>query len=311
MTSDHGKELAALLQRIEAAPSRFYAEKLRRSGLAPTPKPAALARLSLTTRDELVRDQLAHLPHGTRRYADAGPPVRAGVNGSGTRLLVLTWTAADLARERAAGARVFTALGVTPGMRVANTLPGGLATPGSLLLGDVMEALGALDIPLGAVSSNVGARAAWELFDRVHPDVLVLDASSAGSLLAAAPPLGRPWWQGIVWLQTDARCLGWPALPPAAGFGGWQRTWLAVPEATSFVAHSCPVGRFHPDDAVVVELVDWADDPATPLDEVAAVALTPLGIDTPVLRYLSDLRARCIDECACGSAVPGLELTSP
>src|SRR5690242_15431786 len=89
--------------------------------------------------DDLVRDQLAHPPLGSRRPAGAPPVVRAGIAASGERLLVLAWSAAELARERAAGVRLFRRLGVEAGMRVANTLPGALATPGSLLLGDVVE----------------------------------------------------------------------------------------------------------------------------------------------------------------------------
>src|SRR5881396_3946106 len=174
----------------------------------------------LTHRADLVRDQLAHPPHGTGRPPGAAPPVRLGVSGSGAELLVLAWSAADLARERAAGTRVLARLGVAPGMRVANTLAGALATPGSLLLGDVVEELGALDVPLGAVEDPAAARSAWELVERVTPDVIVLDDASTAIFLAAAPPAARPWWRGIVWLRVGAR-VGCPAIPPTVAFGGW------------------------------------------------------------------------------------------
>src|SRR5438445_11370961 len=106
----------------------------------------------LTHRTDLVCDQRTHPPHGTRPPG-AAPPVRLGVSGRGAELLVLAWSAADLARERAAGTRVLARLGVAPGMRVANTLSGALATPGSLLLGDVAEELGALRVPRRAVAA--------------------------------------------------------------------------------------------------------------------------------------------------------------
>src|SRR3989454_8664643 len=205
----------------------------------------------LTRREDLVRDQLAH----PRRPPGAAPPVRLGVSGSGEDLLVLAWSAADLARERTAGTRLLARFGVAAGMRVANTLPGALATPGSLLLGDVVEELGALDVPLGQVDGAAAARQAWELVDRVTPDVTVLDDASTATFLAAAPPAERPWWRGIVWLRVGARAAR-PALPAAAGFAGWQREWLAVPEATSFVAGTCAARRFHLDEGVVVEVVD-------------------------------------------------------
>ena len=106
---------ATLLERIARTP--FYRGRLGES---------ARGQLPLTRREELVRDQREHLPWGTRRFTDAGAPVRVGVAGSGDALLVLAWSAAALARERAAGARLLRGLGVAAGTRVANSLPGAL-----------------------------------------------------------------------------------------------------------------------------------------------------------------------------------------
>ncbi len=248
-------------------------------------------------RADLLRDQLAHPPHGTRRPAGAPPPVRAGKTGTGDELLVLTWTPADLAREVAAGARLFRRLGIAPGMRVANALPGALVTPGALLLGDVMEEIGALDVPLGALDGAAPAKAAWELVDRVTPAVLVLDDASAGPLFGAMPPGERPWWRGVVWLWTSERPPA--ARPPVpAGFGGWQRTWLAVPEAASFVAWECERGALHVDDGVVAEVAD------------GELLLGVRDGDTRVECYASAVPAAGLDAgCACGAPGPVLRLT--
>ena len=243
----------------------------------------------LTRRADLVRDQLAD---GARRQPGAATPVRLGVSGSGADLLVLVWSAADLARERAAGTRLLARLGVAPGMRVANTLSGALATPGSLLLGDVVEELGALDVPLGVIDGAPAARDAWELVDRVRPDVMVLDDPSATPFLAAPPAADRPWWRGIVWLREGARAVR-PTVPAAAGFGGWHREWLAVPEATSFVAGTCAAARFHLDEGVVAEVAE------------GMLVLTPLGFEASLERYVSEVPAR-IDPgpCPCGVGGP-------
>ncbi len=250
----------------------------------------------LTHRTDLVCDQRTHPPHGTRRPPGAAPPVRLGVSGSGAELLVLAWSAADLARERAAGTRLLARLGVAPGMRVANTLPGALATPGSLLLGDVVEELGALDVPLGPLEDAASARQAWDLVERVTPDVIVLDDASAATFLAAAPLAERPWWRGIVWLRVGARAAR-PALPGAARFGGWQREWLAVPEATSFVAGTCAAGHFHVDEEVVAEVAD------------GMLVLTPLGLEVPLERYATELPARLISgPCGCAAGGTTLEI---
>src|SRR5262249_43208818 len=191
------------------------------------------------------------------RWARAPKPIRAGAPGSGPDLLVLGWTADDLAAERAAGARVFTALGITPGLPVANALPGALATPGALLVGDVVEEIGALDVPLGVIETATAARPAWELFDRVRPAVLILGEGGPSNLPGAAPETERPWWRGIIWLRRG----GAPPrervfVPEAAGFRGWQRSWLAVAEVASFVAWSCAAGRYHVDAGVAAGGVD-------------------------------------------------------
>jgi len=298
------RELASLLTRIQAAPSAFYRRRLAGSA---RPETVSLTTISPTRRDEMLRDQLDHLPHGTRRFADAPVPVRVGVTGSGDSLLVLAWSAADLRRERAAGVRVLGRLGVRPGMRVANALPGALATPGSLLLGDVIEDIGALDVPLGSIENDSAARQAWELVDRVQPDVLVLDCRSAEVLFAAAPPADRAWCKGIVWLRTD---VGVPSTPtPPAAFAGWQRTWFAVPEATCFVASSCAAARFHVDDAAVVEVIDAATGVTVPPGRDGTVVVTPFGFDTPVLRFVSAVNGRIVTSCACGDGGAVLELS--
>src|SRR5437899_7785635 len=249
----------------------------------------------LTHRTDLVCDQRTHPPHGTRPPG-AAPPVRLGVSGSGAELLVLAWSAAELSRERAAGTRVLARLGVAPGMRVANTLAGALATPGSLLRGDVVEELSALDVRLGAVEDAAAARQAWDLVERVTPDVIVLDDATTATFLAAAPPAERPWWRGIVWLRVGARAAR-PTLPAAAGFAGWQREWLAVPEATSFVAGTCFAGRFHVDEGVVAEVVD------------ATLVLPPRGLEVPLERYATELPARLIPgPCGCRAGGTTLEM---
>jgi hypothetical protein len=248
--------------------------------------------LAAVTRNQLVDDQLARLPWGSRAFPADAPPVRVGITGSGDRLLLLGWTASDLARERAAGARLLAALGVMPGMRVANTLSGALATPGALLLGDVVEELGALDVPLGVPDGEAAARGGWALVDRVSTDVLILDPSTAPAFLAARPAASRPWWRGVVWLRTEAA----PAPSPLDGFAGWQRTWLALPEAASFVAGTCAAGRFHPVAGLAVDVEDGRLVVAVPAGSRAALA------------YRSTLPARRADGCPCGAGGAAFEV---
>src|SRR5438128_1271418 len=146
----------------------------------------------------------AHATRRARSRSARAPAARypslRGRRGAG--LLLLAWSPATLARERAAGGRLLRRLGVGAGIRVANCLPGALATPGALLLGDVVEELGALDVPLGALDTEAAARTAWQLIDRVEPAVVVLDAASAGPLFATVPRATRGWWREALWLGT-------------------------------------------------------------------------------------------------------------
>lgn len=183
------------------------------------------------------------------------PLVRAGTVGSGEDLLVVAWSASMLQWEKDTGAAMLAKFGVQAGMRVANTLPGALTTPGSLLLGDVVEQLGGLDIPLGEVRNRNDAHQAWKTLTLLRADIVITDRRGGALLLEEAPRLVElPTLAGWIWL-TDDPCAPLPALAPQLGHV-WQRCWLAVPEAQSFFAASCPSGAFHLQSAERVEVVE-------------------------------------------------------
>jgi hypothetical protein len=284
------------LRRIAAGGPSYYERLLDGHGAD------SFTALPPTRYEDLVRDQLDQPPQGSRRPAAAPPPVRAGWLRDEGRLLVLTWTAADLAQERACGVRILSALGVTAGMRVANTLPGALATPGSLLLGDILEDIGALDVPLGIVETEAQAKQAWDLVDRVEPQVLVVESDQARLFLEMAPDRPRRWWQGILWVRREHSPAP-PSLPAKLGFDGWQNTCLSVPLARSFAAAQCDSGRFHFDASLLPERVSEGDGKSE-------ILLTTLTGDTPLLRYRTRLCAlREVDTCECGQMGAGYEVS--
>lgn len=242
------------------------------------------------TREALVAAQRARPPFGGRIFSAEEPPVRVGITGTGEELFLLVWTAADLAREIAAGVRLLGPLGIGPGTRVANTLPGALATPGSLLLGDVNEALGALDVPLGTPDSDAAAKAAWELFDRVRCRVLVVDPETAPRFFGMMPEDERPWLEGIVWLWRAGRPR--PTEAPIE-FGGWQRCWFACPEVTSFAGITCTSGGLHPADGLEVS--------------IRGGELVLARRDAPGPPFATGLGARAVARCECGLPAVALE----
>ena len=235
-------------------------------------------------RPDVVAAQRARPPFGRRAFEPDDPPVRVGTTGTGDDLLLLAWAESDLARERRAGARLFARLGIRGEMRVANALPGALATPGALLVGDVNEEIGALDVPLGVVESEAAATAAWELIDRVEVNVLVLDPAGAAMLLGRRPAAARPWWQGMVWLRTPAGAR--PGATPD-DFAGWQREWLAVPEVSCFAAGTCARGAFHAHESVTLD--------------VTAGELVVTARDGDGVAYAPGIPARALAACACGA----------
>lgn len=206
-------------------------------------------------RETLVRMQRSLPPQTWRRQVD--PLIRAGVSGRGDALLVLAWTAQMLSVERSAGVRFLQLAGIRPGHRVANTLPGALTTPGSLLLGDVVEDLGALDIPLGPITNTEGAARCWELLRMVEPQALVLEAATAPVFFADAPPAQEWSLNAVIWLHREIP-TAWPRLPQNIGA---ERTlhWLTVPEVQCFFAHSCEEGHFHLDQLLQWRVVDPSD----------------------------------------------------
>ncbi len=203
-------------------------------------------------RELLVRLQQSLSPQAWRR--PQCPLVRAGATGRGQSLLVVAWTAQMLAVERAAGVRFLRKAGIQPGYRVANTLPGALVTPGSLLLGDVVEALGGLDVPLGAITGMESALASWELLRLVEPHALVLEVTTAPTFFAAAPTQREWFFNVLVWLHREVPDA-WPVLPEHVRAKDTMH-WLTVPEVQCFFAYSCGDGHFHLDELLSPRVID-------------------------------------------------------
>jgi hypothetical protein len=269
---------AATLARIRSAPSPLLARQLARAGVgAGALRREDLSRLPALRPDDL---DLAALGDPVRELAlaDAPRPVRLGACERGERTIALAFTAADLARAAEYGARALGAAGVRAKARVANTLEGGLATPGSLGLGDALERLGALDVPLGPVRDAKAAGAIADVLRRVRPDVLVLDPESERVLERSA---GRERsWDGIIALGGEARADA----PPR-----WRRRWISLPEVSVFFAVDCAEQSLHLDPDVEAEARDgW-------------LRVSSLAGDRPLLAYEPGVRATAVRAgCRCG-----------
>ena len=275
----------ALIERLRRATSPCLRRQLAAVGVEPGRLRAAdLERLPVVTRRDLDLEALED-PVGELRLTDAPSPVRLGTSAAGGATVVLSWTARDLARIARRGAAMLRRAGIEPGMRVANTLEGGFTTPGSLVLGDALEVLGALDVPLGPVRDGRAAGSARDLLDRVGVDVVVLDADTGAGLLASIAEDPATVTR-IVWCGDDE---------PPAGLAPRTARWLSVPEVSIFAATECGRGVLHLDPGLRAEVV-----------EGRLVLGMPEG-DGPLFRFDSGLSFGGVGGgCPCGDDGPTL-----
>ena len=268
-------------ERVRRNPSPLLARQLAAVNAAPGElRLGDLARLPSLEPGDLDFSRLDD-PLAAARLADAARPVRLGACERGGATIIVTFTPNDLERVAAYGARALGAAGIERGMKVANTLEGGLETPGSLILGDALERLGALDVPLGPARDEKAARALAAMVERVAVDVLVLDDATGAALLAELRKHPPRSWRGTLWRGDEA----------PSGLPGWCRRWISVPEASIFFAVECRSGTLHTDPEVHLE------------ERGQSLRLTSLSGDAPLFAYESGLALRLVrTPCPCGDS---------
>lgn len=256
----------------------FWRERWRRAGHDRAPESlAALAPLDVA---ELAEDERAHPPYGSWRSADAF--VRVGVPARDSALEMLVFTADDLAAEARVGALALSAAGLAPGGRETNAFAGGLATPGSLVVGDAAQALGALDMPVGPIAAAGPRETAFDFWQRVKPDFAVLDPAGArdlASLLADKHTSAVELGVRSIALVTDLRDPA-PELPD---LGVPTARIVGLAEAFSLLAACDAHGVFvAPGDEVVLEVVD------------GELLVTTLRHSAALVRYAPGVRAKLV-----------------
>lgn len=278
--------LAARLERLFERPG-FWRERWRAAGLARAPE--SLEGLAPVGAAELAADETANPPYGTWRAATDF--VRVGVPAREGPLEMVVFTATDLELEARVGAATLAAAGLAPGRRETNTLPGGLATPGSLVVGDAAQALGALDMPVGQISAAGPRDVAFDFWQRVRPDFAVVDERGAADLAellgakgTSAPGIGIR----AAALVTDLR----DAEPRVPDLGVPTTRVVGLAEAFSLLAASDTDGVYRvPAGEVLVEVVD------------GELLLTTLRHSAALIRYAPGVTARLVSVEARGDGV--------
>lgn len=275
MTTASDTAIESRLAELFARPG-FWQERWRAAGHATAP--ASLRDLPIVTPEELAREEREHPPFGSWRAT--GSFVRVGWTLAPRALEALFFSAGDLEREAAVGARSLAAAGLEPGWRETNTLPGGLATPGSLLIGDAAESLGSLDMPVGPLDKAPARATALDFWSRVRPDFAVLDAAGAADLAAL-----------LAGEKTSARDIGLRAAalvsdlrdpePEVPELGVPLTRIVGLAEAFSLLAAQSSDGAFFPPaDEVHCEVLD------------GELVLTTLHHSAALVRYAPGVRAR-------------------
>ena len=274
----HGARIAERLADLWARDG-FWRERWRRAGHVRAPE--SLGGLAPLHVDDLAADERAHPPYGSWRAASSF--VRVGVPARDSALEMLVFTTEDLEAEARVGAMALAAAGLAPGGRETNAFAGGLATPGSLVVGDAAQALGALDMPVGPIAAAAPRETAFDFWQRVKPDFAVLDPAGVrdlASLLAEKKTTANEIGIRAAAIVTDLRDPA-PAVPD---LGVPVTRIVGLPEAFSLLAACDAHGVFvAPGAEVVLEVQD------------GELLLTTLRHSAALVRYAPGVRARLVE----------------
>jgi phenylacetate-CoA ligase len=264
-----------------------------------------VARLPLTTKDELLADQAAHPPFGSNltfpaeRYTHLHQT--SGTTGATLRILD---TPEDWAWWRRQLGRVMTAAGIGPGDRVALAYSFGPYIQFWASYEGAQEA-GALVIPLGGMDSVQRL----ETMREYGATALLCTPSYALHLARVA---GEKGLEAALEPVERVVCTGEPgaSLPTVRGrieaaWGARCHDHAGASEVGSF-AYPCDAeGGLHLfEDEYLVEVLDPASGEPVALGETGELVLTALGrVGFPVIRHRTgDMVARCDATCSAGHA---------
>jgi phenylacetate-CoA ligase len=262
-----------------------------------------VARLPLTTKDELLADQAAHPPFGSNltfpveRYTHLHQT--SGTTGATLRILD---TPEDWAWWRRQLGRVLTAAGIGPGDRVALAYSFGPYIQFWASYEGAQES-GALVIPLGGMDSVQRL----ETMREYGATALLCTPSYALHLARVA---GEKGLEAALEPVRRVVCTGEPGASLPAVRGRIEAAWGArchdhagASEVGSF-AYPCDAeGGLHLfEDEYVVEVLDPAGGEPVALGETGELVLTALGrVGSPVIRHRTgDMVARCDATCSAG-----------
>ncbi len=279
------RSVAAVIERLAGT---IYAERRRGST-------DELAVLPVMSGEEFATEVVGHPPFGRLRI-EGDDLIRAGLATAGVpQPTPIAWSRTDLDDEAVLGARALWRAGLRPRGRSSDSLDGGLIAPGTLAVTDALDALDALALPVGPLTSDAALQRATEVWEIVRPQLLIADAASHAFLRqSSTAPRDLP----LLVLLTPANADRLSA-PPEADVC----RVFSLPQACTFLAGECPQrDGFHvAEDTIAVEILDPRGSGPLPDGVAGRLVVSTLKRTLAALRLDTGLTAS-LDRspCPCG-----------
>jgi phenylacetate-CoA ligase len=249
----------------------------------------------------LAAEITAHPPFG-RLQVHPDRLLRAGqATASVPHPVPMCWSASDLELDAQLGARALWRAGLRPRGRTSDCLDGGLVTPGTLAITDALDAIDALALPVGPITSDAALTRARDVWSIVQPQLLITTLDTFTFLATQRTLTERT--DVVLLTPSDATALS------AAACAGVHRV-LSLPIVGTFIAGECNAhaGLHLAEDAYLAEVVDDSGR-VLPDGDPGRFILSTLRRSHAIVRLDTGLRAS-IDRspCGCGETYPRVRI---
>jgi phenylacetate-CoA ligase len=283
-----------LVRRIFQQPVPLFRRKLESAGMTRAGDVGGvddLARVPLTTKQDLRESEAAAPPWGEYRFTSPKECVRLGQSTGTTGTPTVTlWTRHDIWVEYESAARNWWRLGYRPGMSATHAHPAYLYGGGVMLSGSY-EYFGLLNIWVPPPDTDELAEQGIRTWMRFQPDIPFVGFS-----------LGR-YYEVAAKLGLDARDDVGLRIPSLGPPGKGSPLMTAGLECYAYLGGTCGVapGAHLAEDWAVVQAVDPHTGREVPDGDWGHLVVTTLDRDNGLLRYdLEEAAAITREPCPCG-----------
>lgn len=286
------QRLRAFVERIFDLPIPFFRRKLEAAGIGRDDIGTVddLARVPLTVKDELRRNEADHPPFGDYRGAPLERQIRLGTSGGTTgKPTVVLWTANDIEVDIETGCRMMWRMGIRGGVVATHCHPLGIYGGGQFNT-NILERLGCLTIATGEPATEEQIDRILDIWVRAKPRIYQLFPNVTMKMYEAC--LRRGIDPESINLRPPQEHPRFQHLSGTAGIECMP--YLGTACATFDGAHVC-------EDHAVVQAVDPLTLAEVPDGQRGHLVVTTITKDNGLLRYdLEDYVRIDHSPCSCG-----------